>query len=283
MNIKETIGKKIKERRREIGLTQTELCGSIITRNMLSLIESGKAMPSVDVIIKLSDALGVPASYLLSQSNSLFFYEKDQKIGYIRELYRSGKYSYCMTVIDSLSEKDDELSYIYAEAAFMYGKSLLDSGALLSARTFLHTALDYSSKTVYNTKNIEVTAPLYLAVCDNIQSPMLEFDSSKYLHEIKNSYDIEFYKYIIPDLTFKYTYMLFQRHIDAKNYMKNHSYKEAIDLLLSIEDMRSEQYNATVLFGAYTDLEICYKQLGDFENAYRYSTKRISLLNAFKS
>jgi hypothetical protein len=42
-------------------------------------------------------------------------------------------------------------------------------------------------------------------------------------------------------------------------------------------------HNAYITFGVYSDLEICYKQLFDFENAYRYTSKRLSLIEGFQS
>ena len=63
--------------------------------------------------------------------------------------------------------------------------------------------------------------------------------------------------------------------------MKKYRFSDAIVLLKEIEEMKTTSYNAFVLFGAYTDLENCYKALGDFENAYKYSSKRLNLVNVF--
>ena len=67
-------------------------------------------------------------------------------------------------------------------------------------------------------------------------------------------------------------------------FIAERKYKEAIALLSSIENLRgSGSYNAYVIFGVYTDMENCYKQLADYENAYRYASKRISLIEGFKT
>jgi hypothetical protein len=66
--------------------------------------------------------------------------------------------------------------------------------------------------------------------------------------------------------------------------MKERDYNAALKLLVKIENEKTpETYNAYVMFGVYSDIENCYKQLYDFENAYRYSTKRISLLEGFNT
>ena len=44
------LGQRIKAVRLEKGLSQRQLCGSMITRNMLSQIENGSARPSMDTL-----------------------------------------------------------------------------------------------------------------------------------------------------------------------------------------------------------------------------------------
>ena len=52
-----TIGEKIKILRAERAMTQSELAGDHITRNMLSLIESGSAQPSLATILYLASKM----------------------------------------------------------------------------------------------------------------------------------------------------------------------------------------------------------------------------------
>ena len=74
------------------------------------------------------------------------------------------------------------------------------------------------------------------------------------------------------------------RHVMAKLQIKERNYQAAIKLLSEAEDMaKSNGYNSYVVFGIYSDLELCYKQLYNFEKAYLYSTKRMSMLEGFKS
>ena len=75
MNSQE-LGKRIKEARIARKMTQSELVGDFITRNMLSRIESGNACPSVKTLEYLANGLGVSVSYLLSDDDDLLFYEK---------------------------------------------------------------------------------------------------------------------------------------------------------------------------------------------------------------
>lgn len=63
----EMTGRLIAERRRELGLSQTELAEQLhVTDKAVSRWETGRGMPSVDLLEPLADALGLSVSELLS-------------------------------------------------------------------------------------------------------------------------------------------------------------------------------------------------------------------------
>lgn len=59
------LGEKLKQARLAAGLSQRQLCGSEITRNMLSQIENGSARPSMATLRYLADRLEKPLSWFL--------------------------------------------------------------------------------------------------------------------------------------------------------------------------------------------------------------------------
>ena len=61
------LGQKLKQARLEAGLSQRQLCGDEITRNMLSQIENGSARPSMDTLRFLAGRLGKTVSYFLEE------------------------------------------------------------------------------------------------------------------------------------------------------------------------------------------------------------------------
>ncbi len=61
------LGQKIKQARLAAGLTQRQLCGEVITRNMLSQIESGRARPSMDSLAHFAKVLDKPISWFLEE------------------------------------------------------------------------------------------------------------------------------------------------------------------------------------------------------------------------
>lgn len=61
------LGQKLKQARLDAGLSQRQLCGGYISRNMLSLIENGSAKPSMDTLRYFSQVLGKPMSFFLEE------------------------------------------------------------------------------------------------------------------------------------------------------------------------------------------------------------------------
>lgn len=62
------IGKRIKERREELGLTQSDLAENLcVTRAQISNLERGVSSPSFKLLLRLEEALGIPVSELLRE------------------------------------------------------------------------------------------------------------------------------------------------------------------------------------------------------------------------
>ena len=64
------LGVRLKQARQEAGLSQRQLCGDVITRNMLSQIENGSARPSMDTLRYFARQLGKPVSYFLNEESA---------------------------------------------------------------------------------------------------------------------------------------------------------------------------------------------------------------------
>ena len=60
----------MRQARLDAGLSQRQLCGDVITRNMLSLIENGSARPSMDTLAYLAERLGKPMSFFLGEKSA---------------------------------------------------------------------------------------------------------------------------------------------------------------------------------------------------------------------
>ena len=276
-----TLGQKIKEARLSRGLSQAKLAGDKITRNMLSAIESDKANPSVKTLSYIASRLSLPLSYFFSDNPEVD--KKANAICAIKEAFKTKRYTDAISLISALGFLDDELCYILAYSHFELGRENALLGSLKSANEHFLNMKKYSNETIYDTERIVALSLIYSAVASNIQSPLLDFDVKAFDGHLNSCFDYDFYKYLMQDYDFDYCTSAYKLHLTAKNLMKQRKYADALKLLTRIENEKSESnYNAYLIFSVYGDMEICYKQLRDYENAYRYSSKRMSLIEAFK-
>ena len=65
------LGQRLRQARQAAGLSQRQLCGDTITRNMLSQIENGTARPSMQTLEVLAERLGKPLSWFLDENTVL--------------------------------------------------------------------------------------------------------------------------------------------------------------------------------------------------------------------
>ena len=65
-----TLGQKLRQTRLSKGLSQSQVAGDCVTRNMLSQIENDQASPSMRTLEHLAQALGVSVGWLLSDEQT---------------------------------------------------------------------------------------------------------------------------------------------------------------------------------------------------------------------
>ncbi|MBE6696566.1 MAG: helix-turn-helix transcriptional regulator, partial [Ruminococcaceae bacterium] len=115
------IGKKIKDIRRQKRITQAELAKDVITRNMLSQIENGKATPSIPTLVHIANVLEIPVEYLISENENLFDFTKKAFVEKLKKAYAAKKYSDCIYIWESSqNQADDEISLIMAHSYLEY-------------------------------------------------------------------------------------------------------------------------------------------------------------------
>ncbi len=280
-----TIGEKIKAQRQKRRMTQARVAEGCVSRNMLSLLEKGKVEPSIATLRHIASVLDIPIGYFLDEeATDPFFYVKNEKIGKIKRLYLSRKYKSCLHEIKKLDGTDDEVAYLSACCATALGGALLHEGNMTQAAAMLREAQGYTEQTIYDTTPLRMSIALHLPIADNVQSPLLELDIDGYTRMCEQACSTHFYHYLMQDTEHAYPSGRQQQHMRAKALLRERRYADAAAVLHDIENtLTTDNYDAFLFYGIYTDLESCYKELYDFEKAYRYAAKRMSLLESFRS
>lgn len=143
------LGETIRALRLERGLSQRQLCGDRITRNMLSLIESGKARPAMDTLQYLASRLGVSIGTLLGEAQTV----TDPNDGYMflaRKAYAAGK-PLPAGYQSPDSRHDAEYTLLQTLSATRQAENALRAGKLLEAKNYLLQAELSAANCPYDT------------------------------------------------------------------------------------------------------------------------------------
>lgn len=113
-----TLGEKIKKRRKELEMTLKDLAGNRITPGQISLVESGRSNPSMDLLEYLADVLQTSVEYLIESEET-----QAEKISIYYEKLAE---AYILSEDYELAEKYIDISVEYVEKySLEYRKAVL--------------------------------------------------------------------------------------------------------------------------------------------------------------
>ncbi len=285
------IGEKIRELRVAKLMTQSELVGNHITRNMLSCIENGTAQPSLATILYIASRLGVPAGFLLAEEGDEIVYRKMNSLSNIKRAYAAGDWRGCRSLcLSACPEPDDEISLLLADCDAGIAAEEFWHGRLRSSCRFFDEALGYADKTIYATEHIKAKASVYFrymlrisptlysdALDDSTQGQfVMQVPFSKYLDTLEvlergdHAASAEMLSELDPN-------SFFATHIRLRLLMDSAHYDEAKRALKSLlgED---KPLNEIELYTVLCELEVCCRETEDFKGAYAYTTEKVQLL-----
>ena len=262
-----SLGEKIKRKRKELNMTLKDVAKDRITPGQISLVESGRSNPSMDLLEYLAANLNTTVEYLMESEESQaerisMYYEQITEIYLLSNNYpKSEKYleeafnyatiyklDYRKAKIMSLKGEVSKLKNNYEEAKEMY----------LSAIIIFSNNKKYEEvvKSFLNLGKISTTLKENtIAINYFKQAEAVYLD-----HDITNEYLIgEVYYYISK------IYYLIERVEDSKKYA--YLAKEKYDKLFNKE----EYANSLVLLS-----EECIKK-GDLMNATNYSQRALNI------
>lgn len=285
------IGQKIKQLRLSKLMTQSDLAGDQITRNMLSSIEHGTALPSLPTAMYIAERLNVPVGYLLSRGEDEFIYRKMANIGNIRRAFAARDFAGCLSLLASFgSETDDELALLRAECEYGMGQNAFENGHLRMAVAAWDRALLATERTVFDTdwlrERIAVSFRYLTELSSTLVSDVLDAEEIENARAMGDS----LVEYIMASEA------LANGHKEAADaYIGRHSgspYGERLAALLLMKEgnypaaqialekllAKDELTFGVLLYEVFGDLELCYRKNDDYKRAYEFSGSRIGLL-----
>ena len=285
-NSTNNLGTKIKAVRLQRNMTQTELCGTELTRNHLSLIESGKSLPSVKTICYIAERLDIPVGFLFSDDeneNARFanFFIIDQ----IRTLYLNRDFQKVILLCETVPQNilSDEISYLYTMSLYAYSFSFAERFDFSEAMNMMKSAAKAQQSCMYLPKDFSKATEYYQLLFSNITTdtiPQKLYD----LHEISTYVPCELVLYhsIIAgnnvDETF-FTNLRLRQHAEAINLRSSGDVKHAFSLLLELSELSSLPYY--MKYRVFSDLESCAGEIGEYKVAYSAAKNKLEMINRY--
>ena len=155
------LGKKLKEARLAKKMTQSEVVGNFITRNMLSQIESGAAMPSVKTLAYLAGVLDLPLSELMGGEHSSL--DDFQTLEDAKERFRAGDFNAVLELCHSMPDAiSDELYALGARACLAQARILCEKDVLADVTSLMRRGMDYAGRGLYACDSLAAECALLL-------------------------------------------------------------------------------------------------------------------------
>lgn len=291
------IGEKIKKLRIDKLMTQSELVGGEITRNMLSRIENGAANPSIDTVCYIARRLNVSPGYLLADENDDRIFRKHREIVNIKKAFMNEDHRICRDMCMSAEDgDDDEIQMILCECDLAIAVENFNNGSLRECCEYFDEAIEGCSRTLYRTDHIVATAGIYFR--------FMRYLSATLSSNVVDEAEINIYP-AMTDIFCRYV-LLFEEltdgripddkeilnigkadsplvlHLMAKSRMMSGEYDEAYEDLRMI--LRGEAaIPQPILYFVFSDLEVCCKEREDFRGAYEFSIDKLELMQKLLS
>lgn len=99
---KPTLGQKIREARRSLGLTQSELAGGMVTTSMISQIEADKAKPSYELLKSISQRLQMDVDFFMNDTQKTGKIASQLRIAEYQTLAKNGEIA--VEILNSIDE-----------------------------------------------------------------------------------------------------------------------------------------------------------------------------------
>lgn len=282
------IGEKIKKLRTAKLMTQSELAGTEITRNMLSRIENGVAKPSMETLYYIASRLNVSPGFLLAEGADEEIYFKHNEIVGAKSAFVNGDFRIGRDIcLHAESADDDEIRMILAECDLAIAVEEFNDGNLRAACEYFDEAVETCEKTVYRTDYVIAVAEVYFRYMRRISATL----SSNVLEENVNRYPSltdAFCRYIyamerMEESSEEETVLIAEKdspltvHYEATLAMRRGNFAVAYEFLRLLL-MSEKPIPKPMLYFVFCDLEICCREVEDFKGAYEYSMNKIELL-----
>lgn len=261
------LGEKIKRRRKELGMTLKDLAGERITPGQISLVESGRSNPSMDLLEYLAETLETSVEYLMESEETQaekisIYYEQVAEAYILGSDYTTGE-KYIENAL-YYAEKYN-IEYRKAKNLYLRSKIYMAKGELVLAQQFFLSA----NVIFIKHNNFEEIINTFLNLGKITLSLKAYHSSSSYLRQAEKVYlDNEIGS---DGLLGEIYYFMAQAYFKTEHIDKAINYSFLAKKKFEQVQNR-EEYAKTLLL-----LSEEYNKKGDLTNAIKYSEKTLAV------
>ncbi len=267
------LGERLRQARLAAGMSQREVCGTRITRNMLSQIEHGTAKPSMETLRYLAQRLGKPVSAFLDEDALLS--PNQAVVTAAREAFDAGDDPACLAALSG---------YRVPDAVFdrEYRLLLRLCNLRLGAQALAQGRLPYAAELL--TRAGEGECPYFPAACERQRLLLLACAQRGAREEILarlSPDDTELLLRAAAALergdaasAARYLDAAEERDNPRWSYLRGEVYLHAGDFAAAAACYHRAE--AEMSDAVAPKLEACYRELGDFKLAYAYAVRQLA-------
>ena len=262
------LGEKLLQARQEAGLSQRQLCGDVITRNMLSQIEHGTARPSMATLQYLASRLGKPVSWFLEEEMPMS--PNQELMTHARRAYGEGKWQEVRTILEGYRSPDEtfrlECRYLRAATTLQAAREAAEKKKTLYARALLTDM----AETTEGFPGLERQRLLQLAALtragiSQVCSQLPSLDEELY-HRARGALEAGSWQRGLALLDAMEVPTETSLLLRGRLLVGKQDYAAAVPPLKAAETGLPEETAPL--------LEICFRELGDYQQAYFYACRQ---------
>lgn len=256
------LGKRLRQERVAQGLSQRQLCGDVITRNMLSQIENGVAKPSMDTLAYLANRLGKPIGFFLED---MMPSANQTVIIRARNAYGEKAWEQLRAALDEYSAPDlfDEEFYLLRECELLYrAEEAVKEDRRQFALELLEEAAIVEGKTIYGAPAWQEKRMCLQAKIapETVQLPPEDERLLLLARQALLTGKAQRCEALLAACEEKNRTWW---DLQGETALAQGRYAQAAEAFSVIEEPK-----------LYGKLEECYRQLGDYKRAYEYACKQ---------
>ena len=262
-----TLGEKIKRRRKELEMTLKDLAGDRITPGQISLVESGRSNPSMDLLEYLSNSLQTSVEYLMeseeTQAEKICIYYEQMAETYIlnKEYIDAEKY------IESALYYTKKYNLEYREAKNLFLRAIICEG---KNELFVAQQLYLSANVIFiKRNNYEKIIRTFLNLGKITLKLKSYHSSTSYLKQAEKVYldNNVGNDFILGEIYYQM----------AEGYFKVDNIKKAIEYTSLAKEKFEQVQNREEYAKSLMILSQEYSKKGDILNAVKYSKKTLDV------